>query len=369
MMDALMASTRFGYGGRKPEDQVHHPVVDEDVWDNKFLTGLHNHARIHIADQGDGNHFAYLGRAEFSSAALAELENKGHAELASQMRAASVDGENFESLCLVTHHGSRGLGAQVYKRGQNAALKHTAKIAQGIPNAAAWLDFDTPEGEMYWDALQYIARWTKANHESIHARLHEKLGASQIAAFGNEHNFVWKRGDVFLHGKGATPAWKCDDGNPLLGLIPLNMAEPILVTLGRDNDEFLSFCPHGAGRNRSRTATMRNFRDPQDAERHIAETTEGIEVRWFHGKPDLTETPVGYKPAEQVRAQIEHFGLADIIAEITPLGSLMAGDSGPAPWMRKKEELTPKQLRQIEHRADRRKTRQRMGDTRNWEDD
>ena len=91
------------------------------------------------------------------------------------------------------------------------------------------------------------------------------------------------------------------------------MAEPILVTLGRDNEEFLSFCPHGAGRNRSRTATNRQFRDPKDAARHIAETTRDIDVRWFHGKADLTETPVGYKPAEQVRAQIEHFGLADIV--------------------------------------------------------
>jgi hypothetical protein len=61
-----------------------------------------------------------------------------------------------------------------------------------------------------------------------------------------------------------------------------------------------------------------------------------------------------------VRAQIETFGLADITAEITPLGSLMAGDPGPAPWKRRKDELSPKQLRQIEHRADRRKLKQHL---------
>ena len=37
LLDHLMDSTRFGYGGRKPDDLVHHPVLDEDVWENIFL--------------------------------------------------------------------------------------------------------------------------------------------------------------------------------------------------------------------------------------------------------------------------------------------------------------------------------------------
>ena len=61
-----------------------------------------------------------------------------------------------------------------------------------------------------------------------------------------------------------------------------------------------------------------------------------------------------------MRSQIEQFELADIVAEISPLGCIMAGDAGPAPWMRRGEELTPKQKRQIEHRAERRKLRQKM---------
>ncbi len=370
MLDDLTASTRFGYGGRRPDDQVHHPVLDEGVWGNKFLTGLDGHARMHMADQGDGNHFAYLGRAEFGPAALAALESNGQREMAAAMRAASVDGERFESLALVTHHGSRGLGAQVYKRGQNAALKHTAKVATGIPKAAAWIDVDTPEGEAYWEALGYVGRWTRANHQSIHARFLESAGASGIAEFGNEHNFVWRRGDLFMHGKGATPAWADDAGDPLLGLIPLNMAAPILVTLGGDNADYLSFAPHGAGRNRSRTATLKRYAGPGAAEAALAEGTRGIEARWFCGKPDLSESPVGYKPADQVKAQIGQFGLADIVAEISPLGSIMAGDAGPAPWKRRREEeLTPKQKRQLEHRAERRKTRQRLGGGGAWDEE
>jgi tRNA-splicing ligase RtcB (3'-phosphate/5'-hydroxy nucleic acid ligase) len=104
---------------------------------------------------------------------------------------------------------------------------------------------------------------------------------------------------------------------------------------------------------------MRRFEgDPKKIDRALADSTQGIEVRWFHGKADLSESPLGYKPAAQIQAQIEQFGLADVIAEIEPLGSLMAGDSGPPPWIKRKQELSPKQLRAIEHRSDRRKTRQ-----------
>jgi RNA-splicing ligase RtcB len=147
----------------------------------------------------------------------------------------------------------------------------------------------------------------------------------------------------------------------LLGLIPLNMAAPILLVLGRENDEYLSFAPHGAGRNLSRTALKRRFPDAASRLRAIQEGAEGVDVRWFCGQADLSEMPVAYKNAERVREQIEHFGLARVVGEIRPLGCVMAGESeGMPPWRRRGEELTPKQIRQIEHRSDRRKKRQEL---------
>ncbi|CAN5319673.1 hypothetical protein BH23VER1_BH23VER1_31630 [soil metagenome] len=344
-LDALAGSTRFGPGGRDESDLVHHPVLDEPVWENRFLNGLDHKARIHMADQGDGNHFAFLGEVGAAGDAIPGLAHGRYR-------------------VLVTHHGSRGLGSALYKRGQAAAVKATAKAATGIPPAAAWLDARDPEGAEYWEALQYVSRWTRANHESIHARFLERLGGiAPDATLGNEHNFVWRRGDLFLHGKGATPAW---DGQ--LGLIPLNMAEPILLVAGSDNADFLSFAPHGAGRNISRTALMRQFRDRKSHQldaaavaASIAASTAGLDVRWFCGSPDLSETPIAYKDAAAVRAQIARFGLAEVIAEIRPLGCIMAGGSGRLkPWEEGYEKpLTPKQVRQIQHRAGRRKERQK----------
>src|SRR3569623_1097536 len=97
-------------------------------------------------------------------------------------------------------------------------------------------------------------------------------------------------GDLFLPGKGATPAWKVDEGCPLLGLIPLNMAAPILVVLGNDNAGHLSFAPHGAGRNYSRTAITRRFKndlgeiDEKKLTAALAVSPRGLDIRWFYGK-------------------------------------------------------------------------------------
>ena len=104
--------------------------------------------------------------------------------------------------------------------------------------------------------------------------------------------------------------------------------------------------------------------------KRIAETieshTQGLDVRWFSGTPDFTETPSAYKNASRVRAQIEQFKLAEIAAEIEPLGCVMAGETTRRD---EEEELTPKQKRQIEHRADRRKLRQRLLAPEDWDDE
>ena len=111
--------------------------------------------------------------------------------------------------------------------------------------------------------------------------------------------------------------------------------------------------------------------DEKEIARVLSETTAGIDVRWWHGKADLSESPVAYKSAAQVKEQIRYFDLAEIIAEIEPLGCIMAGDGGPRPWSIRKDRLSPKQLRQIEHRANRRKNRQafRPGRIEDFEED
>ena len=337
-MDALKASTRFGPGGRAPGDQIPDAITDEiEETRNPFLSGLAGRAKAQLCDQGDGNHFAYLGSLEVTPTLVQTLAAKGQAVLAGGL------GKSSRVNVLVTHHGSRDLGAQVYKRGIAAAVQHTKVVSPETPQHQAWIDPDSEVGVAYWEALQYVARWTRRNHQLVHERTLGRLGIAPLAEVGNEHNFVWQRGDRYYHGKGATPAWTDDDGHPLLGLIPLNMAAPVLLTLGNDRTEFASFSPHGAGRNKSRTALLREHgmlgllpEEFQARSKALLERqVDGLDVRFYYDRPDLSESPVAYKSADQVREQIERFGLADVIGLILPKGSIMAGDYDK-PWMMKR---------------------------------
>jgi hypothetical protein len=343
-MDALQASTRFGPGGRAPEHQIADPITDEiEETRNPFLKDLAGRAKAQLCDQGDGNHFAYLGSMAVSDDLRATLRKNGQAGLAD-----AIAGRDTVDV-LVTHHGSRDLGAQVYKRGLAAAMTHTEKVSPDTPAHQAWLDPESDTGALYWEALQYVARWTRRNHQLVHERTLARLGARPLAAFGNEHNFVWKRDGLYAHGKGATPAWKDDAGHPLLGLIPLNMAAPVLLTLGRDNGMFASFSPHGAGRNKSRTALLREAGllglEPAAflarSQAMLDRQTEGLDVRFFYDRPDVSESPMAYKSAEQVHEQIERFGLADVVGMIAPKGCIMAGDYDK-PWQLAKEKRREK---------------------------
>jgi RNA-splicing ligase RtcB len=64
--------------------------------------------------------------------------------------------------------------------------------------------------------------------------------------------------------------------------------------------------------------------------------TKGLDARFFSGEPDVSELPGAYKNAANVRAQIAHYGLAEIVDEVIPYGCIMAGNAQHAPGRRKR---------------------------------
>lgn len=311
VLDAGSAATHFGPGGRQLTDQVAMPGwLLSKFSHNTFLRPLLFDAMAHFATQGDGNHFLYVGT----------LASTG-------------------DTVVVTHHGSRKPGAMLYKAGLEAANRHVRGLglAQDIPKHNAWLDFNTPTGREYWDALQIIRLWTRESHFAIHDKIEAQFEADFTGdRFWNEHNFVFWRDGSFFHAKGATPSFggfsPDDDGRTL---IPLNCAEPILIAAHKDAPNGLGFAPHGAGRNFSRKQHMSTLAG-KSADLVILDEVGGLDIRAFNGKPDLSELPSAYKSADTVRAQIEQFGLANIIDTIQPYGSIMAGEQYQ-PWRNKKK--------------------------------
>jgi RNA-splicing ligase RtcB len=311
LLDAVHQVTHFGPGGRERGKQVAVPgEVLQRFEANTLLREGMSGARDHFATQGDGNHFAYVGTMKSS-------------------------GETV----LVTHHGSRGPGARLYDKGMKLAEQHRRDVSPETLAQNAWIAADSSDGDMYWDALQAIRLWTKANHYAIHDAAADVVAAKVKDRFWNEHNFVFRKSDgLFYHGKGATPAFDgwADDATDLT-IIPLNMAEPILIVRGSNAAHGLGFSPHGAGRNFSRTRHIANLGGRLVAD-VFSEETKGLDARFFSGTVDVSELPSAYKNAKAVRRQIESYKLAEIVDEVMPYGTIMAGDwQANAPWRLRKD--------------------------------
>lgn len=298
VLDASFSTTHFGTGGRKEHGGWSNLLYDnksltERIQNNFFTSDYIEKAAMHLGTQGDGNHFLFVGISK-----------------------------NTGDTHIVTHHGSRGFGAGVYKKGMSVAKKLTGKN-----QVNPWIPFDEVEGVMYWDALQIIRDWTKLNHEAIHNRILNKLKTPYIDRFWNEHNFVFKEGDLFYHAKGATPLEDkfVPDSVNGLRLIPLNMSQPVLVVKGNKTENNLGFAPHGAGRNLSRTAHKKLHLNKTNEE-IFAHETKNLDIRFFSRNIDISELPSAYKNAENVKQQIIDFNLGEIIDEIEPYGCIMAGE-------------------------------------------
>jgi tRNA-splicing ligase RtcB (3'-phosphate/5'-hydroxy nucleic acid ligase) len=305
ILDAAAGVAHFGPTDR-PDDRFHAPKALLDRFRaNVFL----DHGKIlraadrQMGSSGDGNHFVYIGR-------MAD-----------------------DRVAMVTHHGSRGVGGMLYKRGMRAAIAHTETLSPETLKANSWIPADSAEGEAYWEALQIVRDWTRENHRVLHDAVAEDLGLRIDRRLWNEHNFVFREDDVFWHAKGATPihnAFLPDTEG--VQIVPMNMAQPILLVSGERTPTNLGFAPHGAGRNLSRTQHKRLKAGMTDAD-IFAEETAGLDVRFHCNRIDISELPSAYKDADSVQRDMERFGLARVVERIAPYGSVMAGDiEMDAPW-------------------------------------
>ncbi|WP_055447356.1 RtcB family protein [Lacinutrix mariniflava] len=311
VLDAAHANTHFGPGGRDRESQFRFPKTLLEAFEaNYFLNdgNMLQIARSHLGTQGDGNHFLFVGKSKKTGNTM-----------------------------MITHHGSRGPGARLYTKGMKVAERFRKELSPETKKQNAWIPFLTEEGKAYWEALQTIRDWTKVNHEVIHNSVAETLDIAIENRYWNEHNFVFKDGDLFYHAKGATPLdakFMPDITGPRL--IPLNMSEPILIVKGDTTKTNLGFAPHGAGRNVSRTQHRRS--KTGTTMQIFKEETRGLDIRFFSKEIDITELPSAYKNANSVRAQMEEYNLGKVIDEVMPYGCIMAGDfQKNAPWKVKRD--------------------------------
>ncbi|MEO1514122.1 MAG: RtcB family protein [Bacteroidota bacterium] len=284
----LNEHSRFGRAGfDRPMDD---PVLDRPEFHSiPMLKGLKDKARKQIGSSGSGNHFV-----EFGVVTVTDLDNE-------------FDLPPGKYLGLLTHSGSRGLGAQIARHYTKLAMEKCPlpKIAQHL----AWLDLDTEEGMEYWLAMNLAGDYASANHRHIHLRMTRALGSEPLACIENHHNFAWKEQladgrNCIVHRKGATPA---QEG--VLGIIPGSMSATGYIVRGRGHTDALNSASHGAGRQLSRTKA-RNSITRKEFKKYLRDHN----VDLIGG--GLDEAPMAYKDINEV---MRHQGqLVDIVGSFRP---------------------------------------------------
>ena len=293
----LNLNSKFGRDKfKKPKD---HEVLSNSLFKElPLVKGLKDKAYRQIGTSGGGNHFVEFGYVE-----ITDVNNEW-------------DILPGRYLALLSHSGSRGLGATI--------ANHYTKLAMQeclLPKQAkhlAWLDLDTELGQEYWLAMNLAGDYASACHHQIHERMAVGLRTQPIAMVENHHNFAWKEKtdkgqEVIVHRKGATPA-----GKGVLGIIPGSMTAPGFIVRGKGNPLSLNSASHGAGRVMSRTAAKKKL-DRKTVMQHLK--AKGVEVIGS----DLDEAPMAYKDIHQVMNFQND--LVDIVGTFQPKVVRMCGDS------------------------------------------
>jgi tRNA-splicing ligase RtcB (3'-phosphate/5'-hydroxy nucleic acid ligase) len=298
--DALWNETAFGMGAKwTGSKKAQHAVLDDDAWyATPQLRLLKDTAMNQLGTSGTGNHFV-----EWGSFHLTE----------------SMFGlEPGIYLALLSHSGSRGVGAKIADRYSKLAREKHPDLDASV-KYLAWLSLDSEDGQEYWLSMELAGRFASANHYIIHQRVAAAVGLKELAVVENHHNFAWHKTlpngrNVVVHRKGATPA-----GIGVLGIIPGSMGDAGYLVRGKGIASSLESASHGAGRQMSRRVALSSIsKSARD------EYLKKNNVTLLGGGMD--ESPQAYKPIEEViKAQTE---LVDVLGKFTPRIVRMADEPG-----------------------------------------
>lgn len=284
---ALKELTHFGMDGGLGFKQDHDVLDDPAFAATPLLKKLHGKAIRQLGSSGSGNHFVEFGVIELY-----------------EQNTLNIPAGRY--VALLSHSGSRGLGA--------AVAQHYTQIAMEVcklPREAqhlAWLDMRSAEGQEYWLSMSLAGDYAKACHDRIHLNLCRELGIKPVAKIENHHNFAWKEiingKEVIVHRKGATPAHAGE-----LGIIPGSMTQAGYLVSGKGVTASLSSASHGAGRSMSRSKA-RNSITVSAFNKMV--TQAGVTL--LGGTPE--ESPTAYKDVDAVMIAQRH--LVDIHGKFIP---------------------------------------------------
>lgn len=269
----LLRNTHFGLGSTNYE-HIDTSLFDDPLWrELPLLKKMKGRAMEQLGTSGSGNHFVEFGEVRFFD----DFEGKYDSD--------------YVYLGLLSHSGSRGLGANIAQHYSDLAIK-----LQQLPSSLkhlSWLDLNSEAGIEYWHAMNLAGDYAAANHREIHDKMIRDLQCTPILQIENHHNFAWKEEiedgiQAMVHRKGATPA-----GEGVLGFIPGTMTDPGYIVRGLGNKASINSAAHGAGRQMSRKKA-KSVLKKEDWQNILF--NNGVHLL----SAGLDEAPMAYKNIEQV---------------------------------------------------------------------
>lgn len=295
----LQYQTKFGAGATWSKREPDAVLERSEFKEIPVLRNLLDKAASQLGTSGSGNHFVEWGIVE-----ILDAQNEW------QLAPGRYVG-------LLSHSGSRGMGAQV--AGYYTRLAKELCVLPKDAQHLAYLDLDKEAGQEYWLAMNLAGDYASACHHLIHKKMIREMGATLLARVENHHNFAWKEvhqgRELIVHRKGATPA-----GEGVLGIIPGSMTAPGFIVRGKGEASSLQSASHGAGRQMSRTKAIASITD-NEMKQMLADNG----VTLIGG--GLDEAPGAYKDIHTVMAA--QSALVDVVGRFQPKMVRMA-DGGPA---------------------------------------
>lgn len=216
---------------------------------------------------------------------------------------------------LIIHSGSRNLGKRVAEFYQDKAARVVKEMGMKVPKGQKFLPMSAG-GEDYMKWASLAQTYARYNRRMMLIAILSFFGIpfDEQQVIESVHNYISEKDGIIR--KGAISAHK---GERVI--IPLNMADGIILGQGKGNTNYNLSAPHGAGRRHGRKEMFRklqageySMRDFSDSMQHVFSTSVTKET--------FDESKFAYKSLADIEVYL--LETVEVTEKLTPVYNLKA---------------------------------------------